>query len=114
MATKIRLKRCGAKKQPSYRVVVMSSASTRDGRAIEEIGYHNPLTDPATTVIKADRALHWLLVGAQPTDTVADLLRKLGIMDQLKAARGGQPPAAEAPATEPVAAAPEPPAEAAA
>ena len=104
MATKIRLKRCGAKKQPHYRVVVMDSAGTRDGRAIEEIGYHNPLTDPATTVIKADRALHWLLVGAQPTDTVADLLRKQGILDQLKAARGGAPPAVTAaPATEPAA-----------
>ena len=101
MATKIRLKRCGAKKQPHYRVVVMHSAGTRDGRAIEEIGYHNPLTDPPTTVIKAERALHWLMVGAQPTDTVADLLRKLGIMDQLKAARGVAPaaqPASDEPA----------------
>lgn len=96
MATKIRLKRCGAKKQPHYRVVVMDAAGTRDGRAIEEIGYHNPLTDPATTVIKAERALHWLLVGAKPTDTVADLLRKQGIMDQLQAARAGATAAGEA------------------
>ena len=98
MAPKIRLKRCGAKKQPHYRVVVMDAAATRDGRAIEEIGYHNPLTDPATTVIKEERALHWLLVGAQPSETVADLLRKQGIMDQLQAARGGQPVVSEAPA----------------
>ena len=90
MATRIRLKRCGAKKQPHYRVVVMDSSSTRDGRAIEEIGYHNPLTDPATTVIKEDRALHWLLSGAQPSETVAALLKKQGIMDQVQAARAGQ------------------------
>ena len=76
----------------------MPSAGTRDGRAIEEIGYHNPLTDPPTTVIKADRALHWLMVGAQPTDTVADLLRKQGITDQLKASRGAAP--ASQPASE--------------
>jgi len=98
LATKIRLKRCGAKNQAHYRVVVMDAAAPRDGRAIEEIGYHNPLSDPTTTVIKEDRALHWLLVGAQPSDTVADLLRKQGIMEQLRVARGGEPAASEAPA----------------
>lgn len=96
MATKIRLKRCGAKKQPHYRVVVMAATSARDGRAIEEIGYYNPLTDPATIVIKEDRALHWLLCGAQPSDTVADLLRKQGILERLQAARSAAQPAAAA------------------
>ena len=103
MATKIRLKRCGAKKQPHYRVVVMDAHGNRDGRAIEELGYHNPLTDPPPTVIKEDRALHWLLVGAQPTDTVADLLRKLGVMDQFKAAKAPAAPAEAAEAVEPAA-----------
>lgn len=64
----------------------MDERGTRDGRAIEEIGYYNPLTDPATAVIKAERAMHWLMVGAQPTDTVKSLFRKEGIMPSMKPA----------------------------
>ena len=94
MATRIRLKRVGAKKQPQYRIVVMSSQATRDGRALEEIGWHNPLSDPPTTVIQADRALHWLLVGAQPSETVRSLLSQKGIMKQFHEAR--KPDAASA------------------
>ena len=80
MAVKIRLKRMGAKKAPFYRVVVADSRYPRDGRFIEEIGYINPLTDPATVEIDADKAKKWVANGAQPTDTVKALLKKNGIL----------------------------------
>lgn len=82
---KIRLRRVGAKKQPSYRVVVADSSSPRDGRFIEIIGHYNPLTDPATVKIDQARALHWLHTGAQPTPAVAKMLRDLGIMGKMAA-----------------------------
>ena len=91
---KIRLRRVGAKKQPSYRVVVADSRSPRDGRFIETIGHYNPLTDPPTIRIDEARALHWLRTGAQPTPAVAKMLRDRGIMDKLAA------PVAEAPSGE--------------
>ena len=81
MAVKIRLRRMGAKKAPFYRVVVADSRYPRDGRFIEEIGYVNPLTDPATVEIDADKAKDWLAKGAQPTETVKSLLKKSGIVD---------------------------------
>ena len=77
---KIRLRRMGAKKRPFYRIVVADSRAPRDGRAIEEIGTYNPLTDPAEVTIKEDRAREWLKNGAQPTDTVRSLLKKTGIL----------------------------------
>lgn len=80
MAVKIRLKRMGAKKAPFYRVVVADSRYPRDGRFIEEIGTYNPLTDPATVKIDADKAKKWIGNGAQPTDTVKALLKKSGII----------------------------------
>ena len=76
---KIRLRRTGAKKAPSYRVVVADSRSPRDGRFIETLGYYNPLTKPASVVIKTDRALHWLNNGAQASDTCARLLTNAGV-----------------------------------
>ncbi len=76
---KIRLQRTGKKKKPSYRVVVVESRSPRDGAFIEIIGHYDPLTDPATVVIQEEKALHWLSKGAQPTQTVSGLLKKLGI-----------------------------------
>ena len=78
---KIRLRRMGAKKAPFYRVVVADSRYPRDGRFIEEIGYYNPLTDPAEVKIDADKAKTWLANGAQPTETVKALLKKSGIVD---------------------------------
>ena len=75
---KIRLKRMGMKKEPFYRIVVTDSRNARDGRFIEEIGYYNPLTEPAT--VKVDRAKYWLGVGAQPTDTTRALLKKGGAL----------------------------------
>ncbi|MBE6718885.1 MAG: 30S ribosomal protein S16 [Ruminococcaceae bacterium] len=78
---KIRLKRVGAKKKPFYRVVVADSRSPRNGRFIEEIGYYNPLTDPAEIKIDAEKATKWLGNGAQPTETVRALLKKSGITE---------------------------------
>ena len=78
---KMRLTRMGAKKAPFYRVVVADSRYPRDGRFIEEIGYYNPLTEPAEVKIDAELAKKWLANGAQPTDTVKDLLKKSGIVD---------------------------------
>ena len=80
MAVKIRLKRMGAKKAPFYRVVVADSRYPRDGRFIDEIGTYNPLTDPATVEIDADKAKKWVANGAQSTDTVKALLKKNGIL----------------------------------
>ena len=77
---KIRLKRMGMKKQPFYRLVVIDSRSARDGRAIEEIGYYNPMTQPAELKINEERAKYWVGNGAQPTDTVRGLLKKGGIL----------------------------------
>ena len=81
MAVKIRLTRIGKKKAPSYRVIVADSRSPRDGRFIEEIGYFDPLTNPETVKIDADKAKTWIKNGAQPTDTVRALLKKSGIVD---------------------------------
>lgn len=76
---KIRLRRTGRKDQPSYRIVVADSRSPRDGRFVENIGHYNPLTDPETVVINKDRALHWVSVGAQPTEAVERMLKKVGV-----------------------------------
>ena len=80
MAVKIRLKRMGAKKSPFYRVVVADERAPRDGKFIEEIGYYNPLTDPADIKINAEEATKWLNNGAQPTETVRTLLKKSEII----------------------------------
>ena len=80
MAVKIRLKRIGAKKTPFYRVVVADERSPRDGKFIEEIGYYNPLTNPAEIKINAEKATKWLECGAQPTETVRTLLKKTEII----------------------------------
>jgi small subunit ribosomal protein S16 len=73
---KLRLRRMGAKKRPSYRIVVAESSAPRDGKFIEIIGLYDPLTDPATIRLNEERAKHWLSVGAQPTETVRDILRR--------------------------------------
>ena len=81
MAVKIRLRRMGAKKAPFYRVVVADSRYPRDGRFIEEIGYYNPMANPAEVKIDAEKAKKWISNGAQPTETVKSLLKKSGIID---------------------------------
>jgi len=84
MAVKLRLRREGTKKRPHYRVVAADARSPRDGRFIEIIGEYHPMDNPSTIVIDADRALHWLRVGAQPTDQVKQLLRIQGIWQEFK------------------------------
>ena len=80
MAVKIRLARRGRKKMAIYDIVVAESTSPRDGRFIEKIGSYNPNTDPSTVVVKSDRAVYWLMVGAQPTDTARSVLSHEGLM----------------------------------
>ena len=87
---RIRLARTGKKKQPSFRVVVADIEAPRDGRVVERIGYYRPLTDPAEYEIDEERALYWLSVGAQPTDTVRSLLKKQGTMHRLARLRSGE------------------------
>ncbi len=82
MSVKIRLKRTGANRNPSYRLVVADSRKPRDGRFIEEIGMYNPTTEPETVKIKEERALNWLQNGAQPSDTVRNIFSKQGIMEK--------------------------------
>lgn len=80
MAVKIRLRRMGAKKAPFYRIVVADSRYPRDGRFIEEIGYYNPLTEPAELKVDSEKAKKWISNGAQATDTVKSLLKKNNIL----------------------------------
>ena len=75
---KIRLRRMGSKKAPFYRIVVADSRYPRDGRFIEEIGTYNPVVNPAELKVDVDRAQAWIKTGAQPTETVRDLLKKAG------------------------------------
>ena len=77
---KIRPRRMGAKKAPFYRIVVADSRYPRDGRFIEEIGTYNPVADPAELKVDVDRAQAWIKTGAQPTETVRDLLKKAGAL----------------------------------
>jgi small subunit ribosomal protein S16 len=81
---KIRLRRVGAKKKPSYRLVVADVRAPRDGAFVDILGHYNPLTDPETIVIKEEKALHWLKQGAKPTETTARLLDKAGILEKFK------------------------------
>ncbi|MEO8245629.1 MAG: 30S ribosomal protein S16 [Chloroflexota bacterium] len=92
MAVRIRLTRVGATKRPSYRVVAIDSRRPRDGRALEILGFYDPLTDPATVNIDADRLKAWISKGASPSETVVKLMRQAGI---------GGTPAVAAPATAP-------------
>ena len=80
MAVKIRLRRMGAKKAPFYRIVVADSRYPCDGRFIEEIGYVNPMTNPPDIKLDGEKAQQWIKNGAQPTDTVKDILKKQGVI----------------------------------
>jgi small subunit ribosomal protein S16 len=87
---KIRLSRVGAKKQPSYRIVVADARAPRGGRFVERIGFYNPRTDPPTVEINEERALYWLSKGAQPTDAVAAMLQKRGTLERLERLKRGE------------------------
>lgn len=84
MPVKIRLRRTGCKKRPSYRIVVANSTSPRDGRFIDLLGYYNPLTDPATIKVDEEKAILWLSRGAQPTDSASSILKREGILDRFE------------------------------
>ena len=84
MTVRIRLKRVGKKKAPSYRVVVADSRSPRDGRIIENIGWYNPLVEPSAIKIDEEKALNWLKVGAQPSESVTLLLKRTGVMERFE------------------------------
>ena len=88
MATKIRLQRGGHKGYAVYRIVAADARAPRDGRFIEKLGMYNPNTNPATVMLNFDRALYWLEVGAQPTDTVRNILSREGVL-LMKHLRGG-------------------------
>ena len=90
MAVRIRLQRHGRKKRPFYRLVAADSRSQRDGSFIERLGYYNPLTDPAEVVINEEKALKWLKMGAQPSDTAKSLLKKVGVWKKFADAKLGQ------------------------
>ena len=79
MAVRIRLTRIGATKRPSYRVIAIDSRRARDGRALEILGFYDPLTDPATVQIDADKLAAWIGKGAKPSETVAKLMKQAGI-----------------------------------
>jgi len=83
MAVKLRLKRMGAKKDPFYRIVAADSRYPRDGRFIEALGYYNPTSEPAELKVNEELTLKWLRTGAQPSDTVRNLLSSVGIMKKL-------------------------------
>jgi small subunit ribosomal protein S16 len=87
---RIRLRRVGRKKQPSYRIIVTDKRSSRDGRYIEIIGFYNPRTRPDTLELKEDRALYWLSVGAQPSEAVERIFKKLGTMDRFTRLKQGE------------------------
>jgi small subunit ribosomal protein S16 len=87
MATRIRLRRMGAKKRPYYRVVVADQRAPRDGRFIENIGKYHPLEEPSLIEIDEERALHWLRTGAQPSEQVQNLMTKIGIWEKFAAER---------------------------
>lgn len=87
MSVKIRMKRMGSKKRPFYRIVVADSRSPRNGRFIQQVGYYNPLTEPVDLKLEEEVIMDWLQKGAQPSDTVRNLLSKQGIMQKYHEAR---------------------------
>jgi len=87
---RIRLRRIGAKKAPVYRIVVADSESPRDGKFLEAIGQYNPRTQPETVIVDESRALYWLKVGAQPTESVAQLFTKRGTLSRFERLSKGE------------------------
>ncbi|HKJ27127.1 MAG TPA: 30S ribosomal protein S16, partial [Anaerolineales bacterium] len=87
---RLRLRRVGRKKQPSYRIVAADREAPRDGRFLEIVGFYNPRTEPETVTLKEDRVFHWLSVGAQPSDAVARILKTVGAMDRYERFKAGE------------------------
>lgn len=88
---RIRLLRVGLKKQPSYRIVVTDSRKARDGKPVEVVGFYNPRTQPELVEWKEDRVLYWLNVGAQPSEPIQIMLKRLGTLERLARLRAGEP-----------------------
>jgi small subunit ribosomal protein S16 len=87
---RIRLRRVGAKGQPSYRVVAADKEAPRDGRFIEALGFYNPRTDPATVQLKEDRIYDWMSKGAQPSDSVLQVFNSVGLMERYERFKQGE------------------------
>jgi small subunit ribosomal protein S16 len=87
---RLRLRRIGAKKQPSYRVVAADKESPRDGRFLEALGHYNPRTEPATITLKEDRIFYWLSVGAQPSEAVERLFKQMGTDERYARFKDGE------------------------
>ncbi|MBI4233073.1 MAG: 30S ribosomal protein S16 [Chloroflexi bacterium] len=85
---RIRLRRVGKRSMPSYRVVVADSRAPRDGAYVDQVGTYNPLTDPPTVRIDEAKAVEWLRRGAQPSEPVQRMLRKLGVLEKVKSDEG--------------------------
>jgi len=92
VALKIRLKRMGKKRQPSYRIVVVEAAAKRDGKTVDEIGHYDPLTEPEELELDVAAALNWLRQGAQPTPAARRLLSRMGVLKAFHEERYGRPP----------------------
>ncbi len=82
---RIRLRRIGAKKKPSYRIVVADSRSPRDGMVVDQVGHYDPLTNPPTVTLDEEKVTKWLRSGAQPSEPVEGMLKRLGVLERLKA-----------------------------
>ena len=93
---KLRLRRMGAKKRPFYRIVATEHSSPRDGRFIEILGHYDPLTEPATVKVDAERVKYWMSVGAKPSETVEGLLKRAGVIAPTNAEPAEQPAAEKA------------------
>lgn len=87
---RIRLRRVGLKHQPSYRIVVADKEAPRDGRFLEIIGFYNPRTDPSTVDVKEDRLFDWLAKGAQPSESVLQIFKSLGVMERYNRFKAGE------------------------
>jgi len=87
---RLRLRRVGAKRQPSYRIVVAESTASRGGKIVEAVGFFNARTEPETVQIKEDRALYWLSVGAKPSEAVDRLLKRVGTLDRFERMKAGE------------------------
>jgi small subunit ribosomal protein S16 len=87
---RIRLRRTGLKGQPSYRIIVADKESPRDGRFLEILGYYNPRTEPATLEVKEEKVYEWMSKGAQPSESVAQLFKTLGLLDRFERFKKGE------------------------
>ena len=85
---RIRLRRVGKKKQPSYRIVVADSRAPRNGAFVDQVGHYNPLVDPPAITLDEERVLRWLRVGAQPSEPVQHMLQKYGVLEKVKSDEG--------------------------